>query len=97
MNRLSDFPLRLYRLIYAPCDLDDEPPMTSSVHDDLADIYGNIWHGLQALNAGDAAYAFEYWRDFYFYHWGAHASAAIYAIDEYYRKTQQPDADLSED
>ena len=71
--------------------------MTSSVHDDLADIYGNIWHGLQALNAGDAAYAFEYWRDFYFYHWGAHASAAIYAIDEYYRKTQQPDADLSED
>jgi hypothetical protein len=94
-NRLADLPLQYYRQVFAPCDLDEEPPVTGDLRDDLADIYGDLWHGLNALNAGDAAYAVEYWMDSYFQHWGHHASAAVYAMDEYYRKTRNAESETS--
>jgi len=53
-KRLADFPLQYYREVFALCDLNEEPPVTGDAHDDLADIYGDLWHGLQALNNGDA-------------------------------------------
>ena len=87
-KRFSDFPFQYYREVFSPCDLDEEPPVAGDVHDDLADIYGDLWHGLQALDHGDGIYAVSYWRESYFQHWGHHASSAIYAIDEYYRKTR---------
>ena len=59
----------------------------------LADIYGDLWHGLQALDRGDGVYAVSYWRESYFQHWGHHASSAIYAIDEFYRKTKNGEQD----
>ena len=92
-KRFSDFPFQYYREIFSPCDLDDEPPVGGDVHDDLADIYGDLWHGLQALDRGDAAYAVSYWRESYFQHWGHHASSAIYAIDEFYRTTKNREQD----
>jgi len=92
-KRFSDFPLQYYRQMFSPCDLDDEVPVTGDVHDDFADIYGDLWHGLQALDRSDGVYAVNYWRDSYFQHWGHHASAAIYAIDEYYRKAGNENAD----
>jgi hypothetical protein len=85
-KRLANFPFQYYRTVFAPCDLDKEQPVTGDVHDDLADIYGELWHGLQALNRGDGIYAVQHWRESYFYHWGHHASSAIYAIDEHYRR-----------
>jgi hypothetical protein len=85
-KRLADFPFQYYREVFAPCDIvDDEPPVTGDVHDDLADIYGELWHGLQGLDRGDGIYAVRHWRESYFQHWGHHASSALYAIDEYYR------------
>ena len=88
LKRFSDFPFQYYREVFSPCDLDDEAPVTGDMHDDLADIYGDLWHGLQALDQGDGIYAVRYWRESYFQHWGHHASSAIYAIDEYYRRSQ---------
>ena len=85
-KRFSDFPFQYYREVFSPCDLDDEPAVTGDVHDDLADIYGELWHGLQALDRGNGVYAVNYWHGSYFQHWGHHASSALYAIDEYYRR-----------
>lgn len=85
-KRVADFPFQYYRQIFSPCDVDDEPPVIGDIRDDLADIYGDLWHGLQALDRGDVDYAANYWRELYFHHWGHHASAALYAIDEFYRK-----------
>jgi len=84
-QRFADFPFQ-HTARFSPCDLDEEQPVIGDVHDDLADIYGELWHGLQALDRGDEIYAVRHWRESYFVHWGHHASAAIYAIDEYYRK-----------
>jgi hypothetical protein len=92
-KRFSDFPFQHYREVFSPCDLDDEAPVTGDVHDDFADIYGDLWHGLQALDRGDGVYAVRYWRESYFQHWGHHASSAIYAIDEYYRRTKNGEQD----
>lgn len=92
-KRFSDFPFQYYREIFSPCDLDNESPVIGDVHDALADIYGDLWHGLQGLDRGDGVYAVNYWRESYFQHWGHHAAGAIYAIDEYYRKATNEGAD----
>jgi len=94
-KRFSDFPFQYYREVFSPCDLDEKPPVAGDVHDDLADIYGDLWHGLQALDRGDGIYAVSYWRESYFQHWGHHASSAIYAIDEYYRRKNIDEQDAS--
>jgi hypothetical protein len=75
-------------VVFSPCDIEDDDPVTGDVHDDLADIYADLWHGLQALDRGDGVYAVRHWRESYFQHWGHHASSAIYAIDEYYRTSR---------
>jgi len=92
-KRFSDFPFQYYREIFSPGDLDEEPPVVGDVHDDLADIYGNLWHGLQALDRGDGIYAVSYWHGSYFQHWGHHASSAIYAIGDFYRKMKTGEQD----
>jgi hypothetical protein len=88
-HRLADLPFQHYRTVINPHDLDavDEPVM-GDLHDDFADIYGDLWHGIQAHRAGHPRYALSHWVDSYFYHWGHHASSALKAIDDFYRNPQ---------
>lgn len=87
-ERLSDFPLRLYGMLFDPCDVDAGNLVVGDICDDLADIYGELWHGLQAMEKGYGAYAVNHWRDSYFGHWGRHAASGVYAIDAYHRKLE---------
>src|SRR5204863_8765659 len=52
---------------------------------DLVAVYHCLWHGLQAFDAGDLAYAVRYWRDSYFREWGHRASYSLHLLDEHYR------------
>jgi hypothetical protein len=85
IKRFSDLPFQFYRVVFDPHDLDaiDEPVM-GNLQDDLADIYGDLWHGLQAYRGGDSDEAISLLVDSYFFHWGRHASSALAAIDTYY-------------
>ena len=85
IRRFADLPFQLYRVVFDPHDLDavDEPVM-GDLHDDLADIYGDLWHGLQALRCGDADHTVSLLVDSYYFHWGRHASSALAAIDTWY-------------
>jgi len=83
--RLRDLPLQYYRVAFDPFALDDESTVVGDVCDDLADIYGELWHGLQAFDSGATIYAVNHWRDSYRFHWGMHATWAITAIDSYLR------------
>ncbi len=94
-QRFSDFPFLHYREL-SPCDLNDKPPSIGDIRDDLADIYGDLWHGLQALDRGDGVYAAGYWRESYVQHWGHHASAAMYAMDEFCRKNAGGNRDAAQ-
>lgn len=83
-------PFQYYRVVFNPFDFDaTDEPVTGDLHDDLADIYGDLWHGLQAHQSGEVGEALFLWADSYFFHWGHHATSALYAIDAYYR--QDPD------
>jgi hypothetical protein len=83
--RLSDLPLQYYRVAFDPLALETESTVVGDVCDDLADIYGELWHGLQALDSGATIYAVRHWHDSYRYHWGLHATGALFAIDAYLR------------
>jgi len=86
IRRFGDLSFQYYRVVFDPHDTDSEQePVMGNLHDDLADIYGDLWHGLQAMNDGDESEALSLWINSYFYHWGQHASSALHAIDTYYR------------
>lgn len=88
-RRFGDLPFQYYRSVFDPHDFDStDEPVTGDLHDDFADIYGDLWHGLQAHQSGQPHDALAYWVDSYFYHWGHHASSALKAIDEFYRRYQ---------
>ena len=84
-KRFADVPVSYYRTLLDPLNIDSEESGIGDVHDDLADIYGDLWHGLQAYNSGDIGYAVAYWRSSYDTHWGPHAAGAFSAIDAYCR------------
>jgi hypothetical protein len=48
--------------------------------DDLADIYRDIWGGLELYRAGEIAGAVWEWRFHYRAHWGTHALNALRAL-----------------
>jgi hypothetical protein len=41
---------------------------------------------LQLMEQGEAEAAVQYWRNSYFFHWGHHAAAAVWAIEFHYPK-----------
>ena len=84
--RLADLPLQYYRMVLDSLDATTESTGVGDVCDDLADIYGELWHGLQAHDAGATIHAVNHWRDSYRDHWGQHAVGAVSAIDAYFRQ-----------
>lgn len=84
----SDLPFQYYYTAFDPHDFEseDNEPCVGDLTDDLADIYGDLWQGLQASQAGEKEEALRLWIDSYFSHWGQHASSALWAIDDFYRK-----------
>lgn len=51
-KRFADFPFQHYRLVFSPCDIDDDPPVTGDVHDDFADVYADLVMALMRCATG---------------------------------------------
>ena len=86
-RRFADLPFQHYRMVFDPHDLESaEEAVLGDLHDDFADIYGDLWHGLQAHRSGQTEEALSLWVGSYFIHWGHHASSALNVIDEYWRR-----------
>lgn len=83
--RMKCLPLQYYRVAFDRLKIEEETAVIGDVCDDLVDIYGELWHGLQAHDAGATDYAIAHWRDSYRFHWGLHANGAICAIDAFLR------------
>ncbi len=82
-KRFADFPFQSYYPVLWRDLTHPEGPFTDNIHEDFAHIYAELRHGLEAQAQGDIASAIKYWRDSYFFHWGHHASAAVWAIEEH--------------
>ena len=85
--RFKDLPFSYYKEVAEPFDLSVyNDVVTGDLHDDLADIYGDLWQGLAAWKSGDTASAMGLWHQSYLSHWGAHASAAAHALYTFLRR-----------
>ncbi len=93
-RRFADFPFQCYYPVPWPDETHPEGFITDNIHEDFAHIYAELHHGLLMLERGDVASAIKYWHDSYFFHWGHHASAAVWAIQEHLKamKNSEPAA-----
>ncbi len=80
-KRFADFPFQCYKAILWPDEEHAEGSFTENIHLDFLHIYEELRHGLQFMEAGDVTGAITYWRNSCFFHWGHHASAAVWAIE----------------
>ncbi len=80
-KRFADFPFQSYRAIFWRNEVHAEGSFTENIHLDFLHIYAELHHGLQFIDSGDVTGAISHWRNSYFFHWGHHASAAIWAIE----------------
>ena len=65
---------------YATCDpavLEDQGLLVGDVHDDLADTWRDVRHGLDIYRAGMVDSACWHWRFSFRSHWGEHAAGAL--------------------
>ena len=69
-----------YSEMFHPYDLNARDPVTGSLADDLADIYGDLSDGLAKWRRGDWARASWVWRFNFTVHWGEHATGALRAL-----------------
>ena len=69
----------LYEVVFDPYDR-NSAPVTSSLADDVAEIYGDLQEGFAELRAGQTANALWDWKFGFDYHWGRHAAHAIHAL-----------------
>jgi Domain of unknown function (DUF5063) len=79
-KRFADLPFQCYPPFFWP-EVHPQGQFTDNIHEDLAHIYAELRHGLQLTEQGRAEAAVQYWRDSYFFHWGHHAAAAVWAIE----------------
>lgn len=79
-KRFADLPFQCYPPFFWP-EIHPQGQFTDNIHEDFAHIYAELRHGLQLLDQGQAEDALQYWRDSYFFHWGHHAAAAVWAIE----------------
>jgi len=88
-KNFSDLPFQYYQVVFDPHDLDlTDDPVMGDLHDDFADILGDLWSGLELHRSDHQTEALSHWVDSYFYHWGHHASSALRVLDEFYRTKQ---------
>ncbi len=80
-ERLADLlgPINHYIEIYDPYDAGSQI-VAFVLSDDLADVTGDLLHGLQHYRAGRAIEALWWWQFSYVSHWGTHAGAALRAL-----------------
>jgi hypothetical protein len=72
-------PIDRYVEVFDPYET---PPSAANfvLSDDLADVTGDLLHGLQHYQAGRPIEALWWWQFSYVSHWGTHAGAALRAL-----------------
>ena len=84
-RHFADFPFQSYPPSFWP-EVHPEGQFTDDIHEDFAHIHAELRYGLELMERGETASALRYWRDSYFFHWGHHATAAVWAIEWYRNK-----------
>jgi hypothetical protein len=87
-------PVDGYLSVFAPLDFEDEDvPVTSSLPDDVGDIFADISEGLEHWKAGRHYDAYWTWNVKYD-HWGRHLVGALTVLFDYL--SNSPDGTVSD-
>jgi hypothetical protein len=73
-------PFQHYGEVFNPLSVPLEESIVGDLADDLADIFGDVEHGLRWYEAGNRAEAVWEWGFHLVHHWGEHATSAIRAL-----------------
>jgi len=89
------FPFAYYRMVFDPHDLAaKDEPVVGMLFDDLADIYRDLFRGLDQWESDHVDEACFDWSQSYSTHWGRHAVNALTAIETYrvdnHERIEQP-------
>lgn len=79
-TRLPALPFKSYREFFDSFDFEDSDVVVADLHDDLADIYGDLREGLFIYDHDSPTEAERYWMQSFRYHWGEHATGALRAL-----------------
>ena len=83
VRRLDGLPIDHYHAVFDALNHVDKEPVKCSLKDDLADIYRDLFEGLEYHRRGRTAQAAWVWRLGYYSHWGRHAVHAQTAVWQY--------------
>jgi hypothetical protein len=79
-SRFASLPFQYYVSWHNPLDLDDHEREMGDIADDLADVWRDLKPGLELYESNDLAAAAAEWQFGFEFHWGRHATAALYAL-----------------
>lgn len=83
-KRLGALPFNYYSECFNPLAVPPEEPVVADLADDLADIWRDVRGGLLLYESGSPEGAAWYWSNHFSFHWGHHATAALYALQTWF-------------
>jgi hypothetical protein len=83
-RRFGALPFNYYSECFDPLILPAEEPVAADLADDLADIWRDVKGGLLLYDAGSPQSAAWHWSTHYSFHWGHHATSALYALQSWF-------------
>ncbi|MEA2328282.1 MAG: hypothetical protein QOE68_3241 [Thermoanaerobaculia bacterium] len=81
--RFGNLPFNYYSECFNPLVVPAEEPVVADLADDLADIWRDLKGGLLLYDSGETESAVWHWSNHYSFHWGHHATAALYALQSW--------------
>jgi hypothetical protein len=83
-KRFGALPFNYYSECFNPLVVPPEEPVVADLADDLADIWRDVKGGLLLYESGSPEAAAWHWSNHYTFHWGHHATAALYALQAWF-------------
>lgn len=91
-KRFGALPFNYYSECFNPLIVPPEEPVVADLADDLADIWRDVNGGLMLYESGSPESAAWHWSNHYSFHWGHHATAALYALQAWFSSVRDDTA-----
>jgi hypothetical protein len=90
-RRLGALPFNYFSECFNPLAIPPEEPVIAGLADDLADIWRDVKGGFLLYESGSPESAAWHWSNHYSFHWGHHATAALYALQSWFASAGDDD------
>jgi hypothetical protein len=92
-RRFGTLPFNYYSECFDPLVVPPEEPVVADLADDLADIWRDLKAGIILYDRGLHQDAAWHWTNHYSFHWGHHATSALYAVQSWFSANGDDESD----